>query len=396
MRVLQINAIYGAKSTGLIVRDIHQALIDAGHESMVAHPGKVADSSCEISIGNRPDYTIHAVWTRLFGLQGLASRCSTKTFLRKLRKIQPDVIHMHNIHSNFLNYKLLLEYAARDGIPVVITLHDCWFFTGKCYHFFDIGCDRYRTGCHDCPKRRRDIPSLLADNSARVFALRKELYAGNDLHVVGCSQWITSCAKQSPLFDHAQFDQIYNGVDISVFQPGPREDRPFTILTMANKWFDPANASARQAVLALLEPSERIVIVGCAPDQMTHDDPRVVTCGYITDREELARYYATADVFLNLTFVDTLPTVNMEAAACGTPVVTYNSGGSGELVVDGQTGYVVEPHELSALCSALERVRTGSIAREACRQHAEEHFDKAQNYRQYLRLYQTCTNERGN
>lgn len=394
MRILQVNAVYGAKSTGLIVKDIHGALTEAGCESFVLHTGNAAEAH-EISMGNRWDRAVHAVLTRLFGIQGLASSASTKRLLKKLRTLSPDVIHLHNIHSNFLNYKLLLNYTAKNHIPVVMTLHDCWFFTGKCYHFLDIGCEKYKTGCHHCPKQKMDIPSLLADNSERIFALRKRLYAANELHVVGCSQWITACAKQSPLWEHAHFYQIYNGVDVSVFQPHEREDHPFTILTMANKWFDPENEAARCVVLHSLAESDRVMVVGCRPEAMDHHDPRVIPIGYVSDRAELARYYAMADVFLNLTYVDTLPTVNMEASACGTPVITYNAGGSGELVDHGKTGYVVEPNDFEALCRALQSVRDGAISRDACRSYAVENFDKERNYRKYIDLYRQCTDRRG-
>ena len=293
---------------------------------------------------------------------------------------------------------MLFEYAAKNNIPVMMTLHDCWFFTGKCYHFLDNGCDRWLTRCHDCPKRKAEIPSLLMDSSSSIFDKKRSMYASVELHVVGCSRWVADCAGRSPLFEGASFYQIYNGADKDTFSDkgGNLRDelslgKATVIMTMANKWFDPKNEAARNEVLSYVkEKSAKLMIVGCGNDRLdayAHDES--VTCiGYERDRSRMAALYRTADAFLNLTFVDTLPTVNMESALCGTPVVTYNSGGSGELVLDGLTGYVVEPLDISGLIASLEKIRCGAIDRQTCRSFAESTFDKNANYKKYLELYQ--------
>lgn len=397
MKILQINALYGNKSTGSIVRDIHLMLKDSSEESKVVCVSSIGQTDGVIELGYGISNKLHAVITRLNGKQGFYSKSSTRKLISLIDGDSPDVIHLHNTHSNFLNLPIIFDYAAKNKIPVMLTLHDAWYFTGKCYHFLDNGCDRWLTECHDCPKRKADIPSLLFDNSNKVFKSKGEMYSSVDLHVVGCSEWITDCARQSPLFKNASFYQIYNGVDSSVFNPSVSDlkdelglDGDFTVLTMANKWFDPKNEATARAVLSLVEELHgRLIIVGCNDVQKDgyKDNERVISLGYVTDRVYMARLYKTADVFLNLTLVDTLPTVNIESAMCGTPIVTYNSGGSGELVLNGVTGFITEPLDTDAAILAIKKVYDGSIERNACSEWAYSRFEKNTNYLKYLDLY---------
>ena len=396
MKVLQINALFGNKSTGSIVRDIHRMLIDSGEESRVVCISKSGDDDGVLALGYGIGCRIHALLSRVNGKQGFYSRASTKRLLSVLADDKPDIIHIHNLHSNFINMPLLFDFASKNGIPIVMTLHDAWYFTGKCYHFLDNGCDRWQSECHDCPKRKKDIPSLI-DASRSTFRKKKKMYSTVDLHVVGCSRWITDCASRSPMLSGAKFRQIYNGVDSTVFNGEGENLRDklslgegFVILTMANKWFDPKNAEAREAALGFVaERGARLVIVGCSEGRMSeYKDNANVTClGYVTDREYLASLYRSADLFLNLTLVDTLPTVNIESAMCGTPIVTYGSGGSGELVLEGKTGFVVAPLDASMLVSRIERVMAGEIERNECARFAVDNFEKSENYKKYLSLY---------
>lgn len=392
MKIVQITAIYGEKSTGSIVRALDLLIRQENMESWVVYRDSALPIPNGIRAGNKPDWTFHAIRTRVDGKQGYGSRRATRRLLLELDRIAPDALHLHNVHSNFLNLPLLMQYAKRRAIPVILTLHDCWFFTGKCYHFADIGCEKWRSGCGQCPKRKKDIPSLLRDSSAEVCSDRAQLFDYDKLYVVGCSNWITSLAAQSPVFKKAKCRTIYNGVNTNIFCEAAENRVPgqLTVLTMANKWFDPANEAAGNRILASLKKNDCLTIVGCtdAQRQIYADNARVKTFGYVRDREMLAELYAKADVFLNLTHIDTLPTVNMEALSCGTPVITYDAGGSGELVRQGETGYVIKPDDVEGVSEALERIRGGAISREMCRAYAENHFDEKRNYDEYLHLYQ--------
>lgn len=405
MNIVQINSVYGTKSTGTIVKDISILLQEYGNTSIVISPQKTEEDTV-LNIGNPLDWKIHAVYTRLLGKQGLGSVSATRRLLMQLDKIKPDIIHLHNIHSNFINYKLLLQYTAQKSIPVVLTLHDCWFLTGKCFHFLDIGCTKWESGCKNCPKRFKDIPSVLVDNTKSVYNLKKELYKKNELYIVGCSQWITEIAKKSPLCAQANIRYIYNGVDTEVFSPEKGDLREklnidkqnFVIITMANKWFDDVNERIRNKIVDMLEEKDCLIIVGCKEEQLNVQQERkhkarVILLPHINERDELVRVYNTGDVFINLTHIDTLPTVNMEALSCGLPVITYRAGGSGELVDTNVTGYVVNDFaDDCAIIKAVKNVKNGCISKQKCREKAVASFNKLLNYKKYLKLYEEIKN----
>ena len=169
MRVLQINANFGFGSTGLIVKDISDQIEKEGSEAFCAYQKTNTPVNNGYQIGNKFDWKLHALFSRVFGRQGYYSYFSTKSFLKYIDKIKPDVIHLHNLHSNYININLLFKYIAKKDIPTVITFHDCWFFTGKCFHYVDVSCDRYKTGCGKCPKKKAPPKSLFFDFSAQVL-----------------------------------------------------------------------------------------------------------------------------------------------------------------------------------------------------------------------------------
>ncbi len=402
MKILQINSIYGSKSTGVIVRDIHKQLKKEKISSKVLAPFVSEPDDDVISMRFRLEEKAHAIITRLFGLQGLGSCLQTKKYLKAIDGIKPDIIHIHNIHSNFINYSMLLKYTAAKKIPVLFTLHDSWLFTGKCYHFLDIGCDKWKTECGSCPKRYKEIKSVMCDNSKKVFRLRKKLYEKNALYVVGCSKWISDLAKQSPLFQNAKKHlYIHNGIDVGRFSDIGENFRSnlglngkFVIMAMANKWFDPKNTQFNAELIQNLAEEDRILIVGCNENQH-YDNEKVIQIGYINGCEELAKYYRTADLFLNLTYVDTLPTVNMEASACGLPIITFDSGGCAELINPDVTGYITSPGDVKQVLEAIGKIKGNAILKENCRDWAVKNFNKEANYNKYIDLYKQCFNEKG-
>lgn len=398
MKVLQINAVYGKKSTGTIVQDIDMLLKESGNISYVAYQDASIHISNGYKIGNILDWKLHALLTRITGKQGFYSRFATKKFLKYLVRIKPDIIHLHNLHANFINLPILLEYIREQRIGLVITLHDCWYFTGKCFHFADIGCDKYKTSCDSCPKKNQDIPNLFRDNAYWVYRKKKELFSNiPNKKIIGCSKWIASLAEES-FFE--KVDYIYNGIDTRIFKEQDRNsirrsmgvEQEFVILGMANKWGLIENENV---VKSLFQHYSRrntvILIVGCDSETKqrfrtlsAESKVRVILVEYVQLREELARYYACADVFVNLTHVDTLPTVNMESICCGTPVVTYNSGGSPELILSG-CGSVVNKGETSSLINAIEESK--SLDRSSISQIGKNSFSAQLNYKKYLEIY---------
>lgn len=396
MKVIQINAVYGYGSTGVIVKDIESLLLENGFEAGVAYQKANVLPPNGWRVGNPIDWKLHAFYTRLSGKQAYASLIPTKKLILWLDKEKPDIIHLHNLHSNYIHLNALLKYIKRKNICTVITLHDCWFFTGKCFHYVESDCKLWQTGCHDCPRNKLDVKSWIVDASRRMYDdKKKNLDSIPDLTVVGCSDWISSEAQKS-LLSSKRIYRIYNGVDTAIFAPDAHNYREkykiqdkFVILGMASKWLCPQNAKIMQSVLDSLLGNDLLLLLGCNEEQISSlsSELRIRAVGYIKDPYEMASLYASSDVFVNLTLADTLPTVNMEAISCGTPVITYDVGGSPELIDEGKTGFIITQQDAQGLIEAIHKVRLGKISRLMCRETAMEKFDKEKNYRKYLHVY---------
>lgn len=392
MRVLQINASYGLGSTGTIVKDIGEMLKRNGDEPYFAYQS----ANCEVEngyrVGNKLDWKWHALYTRVFGKQAYASKRATKKFLKWVDKIQPEIVHLHNLHSNFINLNLLLDYLAKKDIKTVITLHDCWFFTGKCSHYVEEGCARWMKSCGNCPRLKREVKSCFVDATEKVLSDKITRFNKiKRLAVVGCSSWIAEEAKKSRL--SPRFTTfVRNGVDTSIFKPTENSFRKengltndFVVLGLADKWYDEKN---RLQVDKLIFENQDIkfVIIGVKKEneEFFKKHKNVVTEGFIKDKNCLADVYSSSDVFVNLTHADTLPTVNMESICSGTPVITFDACGSPELV-DESCGFIVKEGDFSALQERLDYIRKKPLAFDLFTQ--KNKFDKNENYKKYLQVY---------
>lgn len=398
MKILQINAVYGTGSTGMIVEGIEKQLKIEGHQSQVAYQRAKKKPENGFQIGNLLDWKMHALYTRIFGKQAYASKIQTKKLLKWIALERPDIVHLHNLHSNYINLNLLLEFLRKKKIKTLVTLHDCWFFTGKCFHFVSEGCEKWKEKCGKCPKNKKGVKSLFFDTSEKVLKDKIKAFGElSDLTVVGCSQWVCGLAKESAVFSGKNIYNIYNGVDLDVFCRRDREDlrkkldigNEFVIMGMANKWLLSENQEILDKVITDLGENSKLILVGCNEEQMARfkDNERVKCFGFLREREALAEIYAASDVFVNLTFEDTLPTVNMEAICSGTPVVTYNSCGSPELVREGVTGYITPQGDFEELKVALQKIKDGQISRNECEKFGIENFDKDKKYAEYVKLY---------
>lgn len=399
MKILQINANYGFGSTGLIVKDIGEEIIRSGNEAYFAYQRSNTIINNGFVVGNVFDWKIHAILCRIFGGQGYYSRIVTNRFIKKIKKIKPDVVHLHNLHSNFINIDILFTFLAKKDIPTVITMHDCWYFTGKCFHYVDYGCKRYTKECGNCPKKKNPPKSFLFDWSRKSLKnKKKKICSIPRLRLVGCSKWVCEEAKKG-IFSNCKIETIYNGVDISIFKPRKNFVRrnnnindAFLVMGMANKWLLDENADMLQLVSSL--SGVCLMIVGCTDDQkkkIKKINKDIVTIGFINNRKELAEYYSAADVFVNLTHADTLPTVNMESICCGTPVITYDSCGSPELV-NGLTGKIVEENNKEGILEAIKYIHENRF--DECRSVGEKKFNKINCYKRYIEIYEELVNKR--
>lgn len=397
MKVLQINAVYGYGSTGVIVKDLQDCCTEHGIDCYVAFPkgmGKSNDHTYEI--GSTLDHKLHALLCRLAGKQSYFSRFATRSLLRYIDCLQPDIVHLHNLHSNYIHLNMLLKYLAEKDIRTIITMHDCWYFTGGCFHFASVGCDKWQHGCGNCIKKKQDTPALLYDASASILRDRaKYLNAIPRLSIVGCSEWIANECKKSVLKGR-DIRFIHNGFDLNVFKPSHSDfhkklglEEKNVILGPASKWLLPINEPTLNYFIDNMTDDTVLVLFGCNGTEKIQSD-KVKTYGFTRNREELAQLYSMANVLVNVSREDTLSSLNLECQACGTPVVTYDATGSKE-TVDGKCGFAVETGDYEALFSYADSVCRMSNAEllEDCRRWIVEGFERKTNYQLYVELYKS-------
>ena len=398
MKVLQINAVYGFKSTGVIVKDIEELLEKSGHTPYIAYQTAINPPKNSYKIGSTLDWKIHALLARIFGKQAYFSKMATRGLLKYIDKISPDIVHLHNLHSNYLNLNMLCDYLSENNIKTVYTLHDCWLFTGKCTHYAAVKCDKWQTTCGSCPLNNQEQPSLFFDATSKVLKDKtNHLNKIKNLHLVACSEWIKGEAEKS-LLKPKSINVIYNGVDTEIFKPHASNfktehgiTKDFVIMGMADKWCLEEN---KQAVKKIIKKNQdcNIVIVGCNEAQKEYfkNYSNVLALGYIKDRKELSDIYSSSNVFINLTHADTLPTVNMESIASGTPVITYNCCGSPELI-DKDSGFIIEENDINTLLEKINILKQNPLSFKIEEKHRK--FDKNTCYNKYLDIYKKIIKE---
>lgn len=397
MKVLQINTTVNSGSTGRIAENIGKVLINKGHESYIAYGrGNSLSASELIRVGNEWDVIGHGIKSHLFDRHGFGTRKATETLIQQIKEIQPDLIHLHNVHGYYLNIGVLFNYLKFAGLPIVWTLHDCWSFTGHCSYFDFQNCFRWQTVCFNCPNKHAYPKSWLLDNSKNNYQKKKILFTGLDnLLFVTPSQWLSSHLSNSFLEAYPA-KVIHNGIDLSVFRPLENEDiryrygkgRHKIILGVASIWDRRKGFDAFIQLAKKIDNSDIIILVGLNKKQMKNLPKEIIGIERTENIQELAELYSAADVFINPTWVDNFPTTNIEALACGTPVVTYNTGGSPE-AIDQHTGKVVAKGDVAGLWEAVKEILHNgkNIYTVPCRNRAEQLFDGRKRYMDYIELY---------
>lgn len=400
-KLLQIDSCLVTGSTGRITESVAKISQQQGWECYIVHGGRyVKRPSCmkDIQSVSLIGEYIHYAESLLFDNHGLASRCATKQVIERIQQIKPDVVQLHCIHGYYLNYKILFEYLNSTNIPVVWTFHDCWAFTGHCAHFVTASCEKWKTGCYDCPLKN-DYPKSLVDCSKRNFELKKKIFvANNNLLIVPVSDWMAGFVKQSFL-KNKKIRVIKNGVDLNVFKPSVIEcTRKKRILGVSGVWNKDKGLYDFHRLRELLNPNEfEIILVGLSKEQVKELPSGITGIVHTESVKELAELYASATLFVNPTYADTFPTVNLEALACGTPVITYKTGGSPE-AVSAETGWVVKQGDIEAVASIVKSIVKKNESevlaqRMACRERAVQEFDKNECFEKYLNLYESLLKE---
>lgn len=398
MKVLQINTVANSGSTGRITEGIGQEIINRGWQSYMAYARAANPStSVLIKIGNKFDHYLHALITRVTDRHGIGSVYATKKLIKQIRKIDPDIIHLHNIHGYYLNIEILFKYLKNSQKPIVWTLHDCWSFTGHCAYYEYVECSKWLTGCYSCPQKREYPKSILFDRSKQNYADKKRIFNSvENLTIVPVSKWLEGEVKKSFLKNH-NIVTIQNGIDLEKFYPRENSDEIFEryniggkkiILGVASTWDKRKGLEYFFKVAEMLPENLQIILVGLSESQLKSLPPKIIGIKRTESIDQLAELYSVASVFVNPTLEDTYPTTNLEAIACGTPVITFKSGGSPESVNDA-TGVVVEKGNIAELLQEILKIT--DIGKERfyspCRTYALENFDKKQKFQEYIDLY---------
>ncbi len=376
MKIVLINTICGRGSIGRICADLYEELERGGDEPyMIAGRGKLPHYMKGMVTGNKVDFGFHVLKNFFQGKAGFGSAGPTKKLIAWLSETKPDLIHLHNIHGFYLQTELLFDYLKKSEIPVVWTLHDCWPMTGHCAYFDYIECEKWKadgSGCHDCPVHKKVYPyAIFKDNTVWNYATKKRVYSGvKNLTIVTPCQWLKGVVEQSFLQEYP-VEVIYNGINLDVFAPlGEKEQalrdqqmagyRHRKVLGVANYWEPRKGLSYLERLADELPAHYQVEVVGLNRPQVTtlykkHPGGRLLPMPRTANASELAALYRTADVYVNPTLEDNFPTTNLEALACGTPVVTFETGGSPE-AVDEKTGIVVKKGDFEALKDAVIHV----------------------------------------
>lgn len=398
MRVLQINAVYNLSSTGRTTTELHKALLEKGHESYVAYSKtNKPDDENLYKIGSLLDCKIHALLSRITGKQGYYSHIPTLKLLKYMDKIKPDIVHLRNLHGNYINIPILLKYLAKNRISTVITLHDFFFITGKCVHFTTAQCDKWQTHCGHCSNLKSGNLTWFFDRTNKMFEDKLRLFSGiKRLAFVGVSKWVADEANKSPIAQNAEITtSIYNWIDfgqfhtedVSALRKEKDLDGKFVVLGVSAVWEDRKGLDRFIELSGHLNPDERILLIGDMPDGVNLPE-NIISIKKTDSVAELVKYYNLADVFLTFSLEETFGKVSAEALACGTPVVCYNSTANPELVGD-RCGKVVEKNDFDGIVEAIREIKSNGKAyySEHCIAYAHENFDKDKNIEKYIELY---------
>lgn len=392
-KLLQINVVSNILSTGKIANDIACVAERNGWETYIAYGRKSRPGiSTEYHIGGKVNTYCHYAYSKFFDGEGLGSVYATNRLLRKIDEIKPNIIHLHNIHDYYLNYPILFQYIEKRNIPVVWTQHDCWAFTGGCGYFDSVGCDKWKNGCQNgCLKRR----SFFCDHSHRNYLLKEQYFnKSQSIVFVPVSQWLADLMSKSFLKD-SDIEVIHNGIDVNRFKPLCHKDRSkkFKVLGVAAPWSERKGLNDFYELRKRLSDDFQITLVGLSESQIKVLPNGIIGIKRTSNLEELVQLYSDSDVFVNPTYSDNFPTTNIEALACGTPVITYNTGGSPE-AIDVFTGISIPQGNVEKLVEKIISLRGNNFNSDLCRERAVNLYDKDKCFESYLKIYDSLLNKK--
>lgn len=397
--LLQITIEANKGSVGRIAEQIGETVIKNDWTSYVTYARESNPSKSEvIKIGSKFDVYWHGLETRIFDNHCFSSRKATGKLIKLIKGIKPDIIHLHHLHGYFINIEILFKFLKDSKIPVVWTFHDCWSFTGHCAYFDFVSCDKWKTGCYNCEQKSEYPKSLIFDRSKKNYIEKNRIFNSiENMVIVPVSNWLSDKVEESFL-KKIRRQVIQNGIDLEMFCVKKSRDLitdkyklndKFIILGVASTW------DRRKGLNEFIKLNEQIdldifviVLVGLTKEQLTEMPKSIIGIQRTENIDQLTDLYSAADVFVNPTFEDTFPTTNLEALACGTPIITYNTGGSVESVTD-RTGLVVEKGDIMGILNSIEYIKAKgkSFYKDNCRESAVSNFDKNIKFEEYFKLY---------
>ncbi len=398
LKVLYVNSFCGKLSTGRIVSNLSNTVIKSGGAAHICfgRDEDPSDTSCiSENVNSRLSLYSHAFLSRITDSQGKWSVAATKKIIRAIETFKPNIIHLHNLHGYYLNYGMLTEYLKKTNIPIVFTMHDCWLMTGHCCHFMYENCDKYLKSCGSCPAKNSYPSSMILDRSEKNLMLKKKAFS--DLPktvIVSPSQWLADIASQTYLSQYP-IKVINNGIRSDIFYPHDHKhltskygltDKKI-VLAVSNVWTKQKGINDILALSHILPDEYKLVVIGTVPSKKAKITDSILFIEHTDNADEMAQWYSAAHIFVNPTYEDTFPTVNLEALACGTPIISYNTGGSCECIENG-CGVCVTEKTPKALAQAITDFNTTDEVRQKCIDISKK-YDASFMYKAYMGLYRS-------
>lgn len=398
---MQINITCGVGSTGKISEAIYYATLEKGYDADFAYSAFKPTIKKAFRIETKIQNYIRRVLNKFFGKKQKHSNAGTKRLIKNIKRQKPDLIHVHNVQQNSVNYQLFFDFLKESNIPVVYTLHDCWAFTGGCYHFTKKNCELYQSGCDNC-LNKKSLDDLTI-SPTQAFSIKKELIGENkNIFPVCVSKWLCEVAKKSYVGNMKNLPiTIYNGIDTKIFSPKKVDklqnygikDGTFVILGIASYWNENKGVSLFLELINKIEFPIKIILVGGNLEPIKRlNDSRFILIDRTESAKELAEIYSIADVFINTSLEETFGLTTAEALACGTPAIVFNSTACPE-VIDEKTGIVI-PYDIDALVNAVCKIeqKGKEYYSKNCRGRVVNLFTKERMVSDYLELYEDVLN----
>jgi len=392
MRILQINSVYMKGSTGKIVYDIsNEVSTDSDSYVIFGRQSGVPSKNIHF-VYNHFSFYYHVFLTRIFDRHGFGSKNITRRVLKLIENINPDIIHIHNLHGYYLNIRILLEYLTLFNKPIVWTLHDSWLYTGHCAYYTMHQCNKWMEMCQKCPARNDYPKSIMFDNSKINFQTKKSLLQNfANITFVTPSNWLKSEVEHSYLKNH-EIRVISNGINLTVFKPSEKnffsDDRynnKFILLGVSNGWDNRKGLNVFHELSKILDDSFVIFLVGLSKKQIKELPNNIIGVEKTGSAVELAEIYSSADLFVNASVEETFGLVTLESLACGTPVVVFDATAIPEVVTP-KTGYVVNKNDINGLRKVILNAREKPLNSSDCIKHAGKYDSKTMS-KHYKLLY---------